>query len=308
LVSEGAIMRLLLLLTVLVSCTSLAYGRGKKKMYGNYKTFYLPENYHAVCSEENAEDVEPVQTDFKKLESFICSHNVEDMMSSEVCICFQDSDSSWVKRCGDCNVQVKIHYKPEGYEPATSSGTGSNSGSAAALEDEATLKAIEETDDPTSIQESEASNDPSGEDDNEIPNKTKKANKAKVKAIKKKTVKTKAPKKKAAIKKPSIKALSKRKAKKKKDVYKSKKKRRFSNKKAEDTSNDIPNRPDVGEIKDSWNDIPNSFQLEEASADTEAPNKRKHHRRMKKRRNNKRHYNQEDLFAADEIFDLYAEE
>merc|ERR1740128_323623 len=143
------------------------------------------------------------------------------MRDKEVCICFQDSDSTWVKRCGNCYVPVKINYKPEGYEPAIYSETESNSRSAAALEDESTIKAIAEDIDlnPTPIQESEGSNAPSGEvsnDDLEIPNKT---NEAIIKVPKKKAA-TKKPsikpsKKKAATKKPSIKAHNKRKAKKK---------------------------------------------------------------------------------------------
>merc|ERR1719354_665237 len=128
------------------------------------------------------------------------------MRDKEVCICFQDSDSTWVKRCGNCYVPVKINYKPEGYEPAIYSETESNSRSAAALEDESTIKAIAETADL--IQESEASNAPSGEvsnDDLEIPNKTKRDNEANIKA----------PKKKAATKKPSIKPMKKKAATKK---------------------------------------------------------------------------------------------
>jgi len=313
-------MRLLMLLTVLVFCTSLANGMWKGKKYGvyKYKTFYLPENFHAACSEENAKDVKLVHKNLWKSQRLICSQSGGDKMGSEmmrdkeVCICFQDSDSTWVKRCGNCYVPVKINYKPEGYEPAIYSETESNSRSAAALEDkenkviEVTTKAIAETADlnPTPIQESEASNAPSGEvsnDDLEIPNKTKMANKAKIKAPKKKATakkpSTKGLKKKAAAKKPSIKAHNKRKAKKKfrldvsKDEHKKKKpghqsknKRRFRNRKTEDISNDLPNRPDVGVTQDSWNDIPNNFQVEDESVDNE------------------------DLFAADELLDLYATE
>jgi len=298
-------MRLLMLLTVLVFCTSLANGMWKGKKYGvyKYKTFYLPENCHAVCSEENAKDVKLVHKNLWKSQRLICSQSGGDKMGSEmmrdkeVCICFQDSDSTWVKRCGNCYVPVKINYKPEGYEPAIYSETESNSRSAAALEDkenkaiEVTTKAIAETADlnPTPIQESEASNAPSGEvsnDDLEIPNKTKMANKAKIKPSKKKAA-TKKPskkpsKKKAATKKPSIKAHNKRKGKKK--FSQSKNKRRFRNRKTEDISNDLPNRPDVGVTQDSWNDIPNNFQVEDESVDNE------------------------DLFAADELLDLYATE
>jgi len=307
-------MRLLMLLTVLVFCTSLANGMWKGKKYGvyKYKTFYLPENFHAACSEENAKDVKLVHKNLWKSQRLICSQSGGDKMGSEmmrdkeVCICFQDSDSTWVKRCGNCYVPVKINYKPEGYEPAIYSETESNSRSAAALEDkenkviEVTTKAIAETADlnPTPIQESEASNAPSGEvsnDDLEIPNKTKMANKAKIKHSKKKATKKpsikpskkkaaskKPSKKKAATKKPSIKAHNKRKAKKK--FSQSKNKRRFRNRKTEDISNDLPNRPDVGVTQDSWNDIPNNFQVEDESVDNE------------------------DLFAADELLDLYATE
>jgi len=303
-------MRLLMLLTVLVFCTSLANGMWKGKKYGvyKYKTFYLPENCHAVCSEENAKDVKLVHKNLWKSQRLICSQSGGDKMGSEmmrdkeVCICFQDSDSTWVKRCGNCYVPVKINYKPEGYEPAIYSETESNSRSAAALEDESTIKAIAEDTDlnPTPIQESEASNAPSGEvsnDDLEIPNKTNEAiikvpkkkaatKKPSIKPSKKKTA-TKKPskkpsKKKAATKKPSIKAHNKRKAKKK--FSQSKNKRRFRNRKTEDISNDLPNRPDVGVTQDSWNDIPNNFQVEDESVDNE------------------------DLFAADELLDLYATE
>jgi len=301
-------MRLLMLLTVLVFCTSLANGMWKGKKYGvyKYKTFYLPENFHAACSEENAKDVKLVHKNLWKSQRLICSQSGGDKMGSEmmrdkeVCICFQDSDSTWVKRCGNCYVPVKINYKPEGYEPAIYSETESNSRSAAALE-EVTIKPIADTNDlnPTPIQESEANNAPSGEvsnDDLEIPNKTKMANEAKINASKKKvaTKKTsikpskkkaatkKPSKKKAATKKPSIKAHNKRKAKKK--FSQSKNKRRFRNRKTEDISNDLPNRPDVGVTQDSWNDIPNNFQVEDESVDNE------------------------DLFAADELLDLYATE
>jgi len=291
-------MRLLMLLTVLVFCTSLANGMWKGKKYGvyKYKTFYLPENFHAACSEENAKDVKLVHKNLWKSQRLICSQSGGDKMGSEmmrdkeVCICFQDSDSTWVKRCGNCYVPVKINYKPEGYEPAIYSETESNSRSAAALE-EVTIKPIADTNDlnPTPIQESEANNAPSGEvsnDDLEIPNKTKRANEAKIKAPKKKAAtkkpKIKGLKKKAATKKPSIKAHNKRKAKKK--FSQSKNKRRFRNRKTEDISNDLPNRPDVGVTQDSWNDIPNNFQVEDESVDNE------------------------DLFAADELLDLYATE
>jgi len=300
-------MRLLMLLTVLVFCTSLANGMWKGKKYGvyKYKTFYLPENFHAACSEENAKDVKLVHKNLWKSQRLICSQSGGDKMGSEmmrdkeVCICFQDSDSTWVKRCGNCYVPVKINYKPEGYEPAIYSETESNSRSAAALE-EVTIKPIADTNDlnPTPIQESEANNAPSGEvsnDDLEIPNKTKRA---KIKAPKKKAAAKKPSKKKAATKIPSKKkAANKRKGKKKlkldvsKDEHKKKKpghqsknKRRFRNRKTEDISNDLPNRPDVGVTQDSWNDIPNNFQVEDESVDNE------------------------DLFAADELLDLYATE
>jgi len=299
-------MRLLMLLTVLVFCTSLANGMWKGKKYGvyKYKTFYLPENFHAACSEENAKDVKLVHKNLWKSQRLICSQSGGDKMGSEmmrdkeVCICFQDSDSTWVKRCGNCYVPVKINYKPEGYEPAIYSETESNSRSAAALEDESTIKAIAEDTDlnPIPIQESEASNAPSGEvsnDDLEIPNKTNEAiikvpkkkaatKKPSIKPSKKKAATKKPSKKKAATKKPSIKAHNKRKAKKK--FSQSKNKRRFRNRKTEDISNDLPNRPDVGVTQDSWNDIPNNFQVEDESVDNE------------------------DLFAADELLDLYATE